>query len=63
MYESSVSEFFRTTFRIQSGADAFEEPGCLLSFQSTELGVTKLSCIFRLALEGIAGKEIPESSR
>ena len=29
----------------------------------TNLGVTEISCSFRLVLEGKTGKEIPESSR
>ena len=61
MYESSGSKFFRTTTRIQSGPDAFDESRFVMTFL-TILGVME-TCSFRLVLEGKAGKEIPESSR
>ena len=56
MYESSGSQFFRTTTGIQSGPDAFDEPRFVMTFL-TILGVMKL------VLEGKTGTEIPESSR
>ena len=62
MYESSGSQFFRTTTGIQSGPDAFDESRFVMTFL-TILGVTDILCSFRLALEGKTGKEIPESSR
>ena len=62
MYESSGSQFFRTTTGIQSGPDAFDESRFVMTFL-TILGVIDILCSFRLVLEGKAGKEIPESSR
>ena len=62
MYESSGSQFFRTTTGIQSGPDAFDKSRFIMTFL-TILGVTEILCSFRLVLEGKAGKEIPESSR
>ena len=62
MYESSGSQFFRTTTGIQSGPDAFDESRFIMTFL-TILGVTEILCSFRLVLEGKTGKEIPESSR
>ena len=62
MYESSGSQFFRTTTGIQSGPDAFDESRFIMTFL-TILGVTDILCSFRLVLEGKTGKEIPESSR
>ena len=62
MYESSGSQFFRTTTGIQSGPDVFDESRFLMTFL-TILGVTEILCSFRLVLEGKTGKEIPESSR
>ena len=62
MEESSCSQFFRTTTEIQSGPDAFGKSRFVMTFL-TILGVTKILCSFRLVLEGISGKEIPESSR
>ena len=59
MYESSGSQFFRTTTGIQSGPDAFDDS----RFVMTILGVTQILCSFRLVLEGKTGNEIPESSR
>ena len=61
MYESSGSQFFRTTTRIQSGPDAFDESRFVMTFL-TILGVMEI-CSFRLVLEGKTGKDIPESSR
>ena len=62
MYESSGSQFFRTTNRIQSGPDAFDESKFAMTFL-TFLGVMEILCSFRLVLEVKTGKEIPESSR
>ena len=62
MYESSGSQFFRTTIGIQSGPDTFDESRFMMTFL-TIVGVIEISCSFRLVLEGKAGKEIPESSR
>ena len=62
MYESSGSQFFTTTTRIQSGPDAFDESRFVMTFL-TILGVKEILCSFRLVLEGKTGKEIPELSR
>ena len=62
MYESSDSQFLRTTTGIQSGPDAFDESRFVMTFL-TILGVMEILCSFRLVLEGKTGKEIPESSR
>ena len=62
MYESSGSQFFRTTTGIQSGPDTFDELKFIMTFL-TILGVIEILCSFRLVLEGKTGKEIPESSR
>ena len=62
MHESSGSQFFRTTTEIQSGLNAFDEPGFVMTFL-TILGVTEVLCSFRLVLQGKRGKEISESSR
>ena len=62
MYESSGSQFFRTTTGIQSGPDPFDKSRFIMTFL-TILGVTEILCSFKLVLEGKTGKEIPESSR
>ena len=62
MYESSGSQFFKTTTGIQSGPDAFEESRFVMTFL-TILGVMEILRSFRLVTEGKTGKEIPESSR
>ena len=62
MYESSGSQFFRTTTGIQSGPDAFDESRLVMTFLII-LGVMEILCSFRLVLEGKTGKEIPGSSR
>ena len=62
MYESSGSQFFRTTTGIQSGPDAFDESKFVMTFL-TILGVMEILCNFRLVLEGKTDKEIPESSK
>ena len=56
MYESSGSQFFRTTTGIQSGPDAFDESKFVMTFL-TILGVMEI-CSFRLVLERKTGKEI-----
>ena len=62
MYESSGSQFFRTTTGIQSGPDAFDGSWFIMTFL-TSLVVIKILCSFRLVLVGKTGKEIPDSSR
>ena len=62
MYESSGSQFFRTTTGIQSGPDAFDESRFVVTFLNI-LGVMDILCSFRLVLERKTGKEMPESSR
>ena len=62
MYESSGSQFFRTTTEIKSGPDAFDESRFVMSFLII-LGVTEILWSFRLVLEEKTGKEIPESLR
>ena len=62
MYESSGSQFFRTTTGIQSRSDAFDESRFVMTYL-TILGVMDILCSFRLVLEGKTGKEIPEPSR
>ena len=61
MYESSGSQFFRTTSGIQSGPDAFDKSRFIMTFL-TILEVTEILCSFRLVPEGKTGKEIPKSS-
>ena len=58
MYDSSGSYFFRTTFGIQSGPDAFDKSKSFLTIFGVEI-----LCSFRLVLKGKTGKEITESSR
>ena len=62
MYESSGSQFFRTTSRTQSGLDAFGKSRFVKTFL-TILGVTEILYSFRLVLEGKTGEQIPWSSR
>ena len=62
MYESSGSQFFRTTTRIQLVPDTFDQLRFVTTFL-TIFGVTEMLRSFRLVLEGKTGKEIPESSR
>ena len=62
IYESSGSQFYRTTTGIQSGQDKFDESRFVVTFL-TILGVMEILCSFRLVLEGKASKEIPEPSR
>ena len=47
---------------MQSGLDAYDESRFVMTFL-TILGVMEILCSSRLVLEGITGKEIPESSR
>ena len=61
MYESSGSQFFRTTTGVQSGPGASDESRFVVTFL-TILGVMEVLCSFRLVLEVKTGKEIPESS-
>ena len=61
MWESSGSQFFRTTTRIQSGQDAFDKLRLIMTFLII-VGVTEI-CSFRLVIEGKTGKKITESSR
>ena len=62
MYESSGSQFFRTTTGVQSGINAFDESRFVMTFL-TILCVTEILCSFRFVLEGKTGKEIPKSSK
>ena len=62
VFESSGSQFFKTTTGIQSGRDAFDESRFVMIFL-TILGVMEIVCSLRLVLEGKTGKEIPEASR
>ena len=50
MYESSGSQFFRTTTGIQSGPDTFDESRFVMTFL-TILAVEEI-CSFRLVVEG-----------
>ena len=61
MYESSGSQFFRTTTRLQSRPGAFDKSRLVMTFV-TNLEITEI-CSFRLVLEGKTGKEIREASR
>ena len=54
MYESSDSQFFRTTAGIKAGPDAFDESTFVMTFL-TILEVTEILSSFRLALEGKIG--------
>ena len=62
MFESSGSQFCRTTTEIQSGPHAFDESRFVMTCL-TILGIMEILCSFRLVLEGKIGKEISESSR
>ena len=61
MYQSSGSQFFRTTTGMKSGPDAFDQSRVVMTIV-TILGVTEMLWSFRLVLERKAGKEIPKSS-
>ena len=61
-YESSNPHFFRSTTRIKSEPEAFDESRLVMNFL-TNVGVTEISCSFRLVLEVKVGKGIPEFSR
>ena len=61
MYESSVSQFFRTNTRIQSGPDVFDESRFVMTFL-TIFEVKEILCSFRLVIEGKTCKEISDSS-
>ena len=60
MYESSGSEFFRTTTGIQSGLDVFDESRFIMKYYRN---ITAILCSFRLVLERKTGKGINMSSR
>ena len=62
MYESSGSQFSRTTSGIVSGIEAFDESRFIMTYL-TILGVIEILCSLRLVLDGKIGKEIPQSSR
>ena len=62
MYESSGSQFSRTTFGIKSGPDTFNESRFVMTYL-TILTVTEMLCSFRLVLEGKTGKEVAKSSK
>ena len=64
MYESSGSQFFRTTTEIKSEPNAFDKSRFVMIFL-TILVITEILCSFRLVLERktSSSKEIPESSR
>ena len=62
IYHSSGLQFFRTTTKVQSGPDAFDESRFVMT-RLTILKVTEILCIFRLVLEEKMGNKIPESSR
>ena len=60
MYQSSGSQFFRTTTEIQMPLmNDFDESKFVMIFL-TILGVTEMLCSFRLVLQWKTGKEIPE---
>ena len=59
MYETSSSQFLRTTTGTQSGPDASDESRLFMTF----LGVMEILYSFRLVQKGKTGKEIPQSSR
>ena len=62
IYESSGSQFFKTTTGINSGPDAFDKSRFVMTFLNI-LAVTEILCSFRLVLDGKIGKEIHELSR
>ena len=62
IYESSGSQFFTATTRIQSGPDTFDKSRFAVTFL-TILRVTEILFSFRLVPQGETGKEIPESLR
>ena len=62
MYESSGSQFFRTTTGIISGPDAFDESWFVMNFL-TILEVTEILCSFRLILKGKQVKRYPSLNR
>ena len=62
IYESSGSQFFRTTTGIKSGPDALDKSRFIMTFLTIS-GLTEILRSFRLILEWKIGTEIPESSR
>ena len=61
-YESSGSQFFKTTTWIQSGPVTSDKSRLFMTIL-TILGVTEILCSFRLVCEGKTNKRISESSR
>ena len=61
-YESSGSQFYRTTAGIQSGLDTFHESRFVMTFL-TIFRIMEILRSFGLVLEEKAGKGIPGSSR
>ena len=57
MYESSGSQFFRTTTRVQLGPNAFDKSRFVITFL-TILGIMEILCSFRLVLEEKTGQVI-----
>ena len=62
MYESSVPHFLRTTTGKESRSDVFDKTRLVVTLL-TNLRLAEILCIFRLVLDGKAGKELTESSR
>ena len=62
MYESSVSHFLRITTGKESRPDVFNKTMLVVTLL-TNLRLAEILCIFRLVLDGKAGKELIESSR
>ena len=58
MYESSSSQFFRTTTGIQLGSDAFDKSRFVMTFKN-HIGNYRN----RLVLKGKIDEEIPELSK
>ena len=61
MYESSGSQFFRTTTGMKLEPDSFDQSRVVMTIV-TIFGVTEMLWSFRLVLERKEGKEIPKSS-
>ena len=62
MYESSGSQFFRTTTGILTGLDTFDESRFVMTFLEI-FGVTEILCSFIIVLKEKTGNEVRESSR
>ena len=54
IYESSPSQFFRTTTRIQTKPNVLDDSMFVMAF-FTILGVTEILCSLRLVLDGKTG--------